>query len=143
MKRTPLRRYTPLRSRTKLRAVNAERQAHLYERNFGSYSDVIRMMPCLVCDRQPVEAHHTTSRGAGGDRSTLIPLCRRCHALLHTMGRQSFEARFSIDLEALYRRSPRRTRNLNRRDSEYTSTAPRWSVHRAVPRRRGGSLCAS
>lgn len=101
MKRgSPLKRYTPIRQRTRLRAVNHERRAAMYEKAFGSYSDLIRQMSCLVCGRSPVDPHHTKSRGSGGDKASLIPLCRRCHSLGHTMGWPSFEARFEIDLEA-------------------------------------------
>lgn len=96
----PLPRYTPLKSRTKLRAVSAERQAARYEKAFGSYSDLIRQMSCLTCGRSPVDPHHVHSRGAGGDKSTLCPLCRSCHDVLHSIGRQSFERKYEIDLEA-------------------------------------------
>lgn len=80
--------------------VNARRKRRLYHEQFGDYADLIRAMQCIVCDHGPADPHHTKSRGAGGDKSSLIPLCRRCHALLHTMGRHSFEQRFLIDLEA-------------------------------------------
>ena len=67
--------------------VNPERKARLYARNFGEWAAEIRMMSCEVCGRVPTEAFpneaaHTVARGmggCGGDKRTLLPLCRACH----------------------------------------------------------------
>lgn len=94
MKRTPLIRRTPLAK------VNNKRKRKLYAKNFGDYADLIRQMPCVVCGRFDCEPHHVKSRGAGGDKSSLVPLDRRCHIMFHAMGKESFERRFMIDLES-------------------------------------------
>jgi len=93
-------RHTPLRQGKPLARVNPARKKKLHEKQFGNYAELVRSLPCVVCDRSPCDPHHVRSRGAGGDKSDLCPLCRRCHALLHTMGRESFEHRFQLDLEA-------------------------------------------
>lgn len=47
-----------------------------------------RSFPCLVCGVQPSEAHHITTRGAGGDDvpENLMPLCTYHHQLWHQKG---------------------------------------------------------
>lgn len=82
LKRTRLARGTKrLRRRVPLKAFNAERRARLYERNFGAYSDFIRLLPCAVpgCKRRDTEAAHVVKcrqmGGCGGDKTGLAPLC--------------------------------------------------------------------
>lgn len=99
----PITRYTRLRTKTPLKKVNRARKAKLHERNFGDYADTIRAMPCCICDRYGVQASHVKARGMGGcnsDKSSLVPMCARCHRLYHVMGPDSFQARFQVDLEA-------------------------------------------
>ncbi len=46
-------------------------------------------LPCAICGSKfNIDAHHVTSRGAGGKDvlNNLMPLCRRHHTLLHTIG---------------------------------------------------------
>ena len=65
-----------------MKRVNARRKAKLYERNFGAYSDIIRSLPCDVCGKAPPsQAAHAKSRGSGGDKKELVPLCRFCHGV--------------------------------------------------------------
>jgi len=70
----------------------------LYERNFGAKADWIRSLPCHTCDRHPPsDPAHLKSRGAGGDLSHLIPLCRTCHMSQHSIGIKTFFKRHGID----------------------------------------------
>lgn len=109
MKRSaPLRRHAPLASgaplerKTRLAPVNRERRAKLRAIQFGAHADVIRSLPCCACGRPgPSDPHHVRSRGAGGDRRHIAPLCRADHDALHRMGRASFEAARSVDLAAV------------------------------------------
>jgi hypothetical protein len=47
-----------------------------------------RTFPCLACGVQPSEAHHITTRGAGGDDvpQNLMPLCTYHHHEWHLRG---------------------------------------------------------
>lgn len=101
LRRSELRRETQLR-RTPIRKRNPERAAKLYARNFGAYAERVRALPCCACGaRGPSDPHHVQSRGAGGDRRSLVPLCRDCHRLLHQIGRRTFEALAKVDLAAI------------------------------------------
>lgn len=44
--------------------------------------------PCVICARQPVDAHHVKSKKSGGDDivHNLMPLCRNHHQELHKKG---------------------------------------------------------
>lgn len=119
MKRTTLKRRTPLTSAGKLaraagpkrkkavRRTNAKRRRAAYQRNFGSRADVVRSMPCLVrgCSGQAVAAH-AIARGMGGrkgDRRHLVPLCQTHHVEAgeaRTSQRADFERKHGVDLVA-------------------------------------------
>ena len=47
---------------------------------------------CVVCGSRPCDAHHLTTKGAGGGdtENNLIPLCRWHHSKIHSMGIQTF-----------------------------------------------------
>lgn len=47
-----------------------------------------RTFPCLACGTQPSEAHHITTRGAGGGDvpENLMPLCTYHHREWHDQG---------------------------------------------------------
>jgi hypothetical protein len=47
-----------------------------------------RTFPCLSCGTKPSEAHHITTRGAGGDDvpENLMPLCTYHHQQWHQKG---------------------------------------------------------
>jgi len=75
MKRTPLRRHT------RVKPVNPERKAKLFERNFGDKAEWIREQPCEVTGADPlawkIDAAHAKARGmggCGGDKRDLVPL---------------------------------------------------------------------
>ena len=57
-----------------------------------------------------MEAHHSTTRGAGGGDETAVPLCSGHHADGHKMGWATFQQRFAVDLAstaaALWNASP-------------------------------------
>lgn len=63
----------------------------------------IRMRPCLICFKRPVEASHIRSRGAGGDDSeaNVIPLCHRCHREWHRLGCDSMAEKYQAIAEFL------------------------------------------
>lgn len=52
------------------------------------YARFVRGLPCCVCSRRPVEAHHAGERGLGkrAHDETCIPLCREHHAAWHDAG---------------------------------------------------------
>lgn len=54
--------------------------------------DEIKEEPCLICSKTPVDAHHLTSVGAGGDdtEDNLAPLCRKHHSEFHQYGLSKF-----------------------------------------------------
>ncbi len=62
----------------------------------------------------PIDAHHTTTRGAGGGDDTVIPLCRYHHSLLDSPGwsQKRLEEACGVDFKQLaadlWRRSPHR-----------------------------------
>lgn len=55
------------------------------------------MTLCLIC-RKLAERHHIKTRGAGGmdDDFNIMPLCRYCHLLVHSIGLTSFSKRYQI-----------------------------------------------
>lgn len=69
--------------------LSAMMEAALWER--GRYQ--------MVC-----EPAHTKTRGAGGKRWDLVPLSPLLHSEQHTMGIESFQAKYGVDLPALARR---------------------------------------
>lgn len=65
-----------------------------------------------VCPNWRIEAHHSTTRGAGGGDETVVPLCQFHHAQLDSPGwsQARFESAYNVDLRAiaadLWQRSP-------------------------------------
>lgn len=94
MKRSAIRRRTPLRQR------NSSRKADAYARDFGEEAEAVRGMPCLACGLTPSDPAHVRSRGAGGGRFDIVPLCRAHHQEQHQHGIQTFAARHGLDLRA-------------------------------------------
>lgn len=61
--------------------------------------DQIKSLPCCACgDQGPSDAHHLKSRGSGGgdELENLVPVCRRCHSLAHSMGTKRFLEYFRV-----------------------------------------------
>jgi 5-methylcytosine-specific restriction endonuclease McrA len=85
MKRTPLKPGKPPERNKPIRKVNAKRKRKRYAEAFGAHADVIRGLPCCLCGAPPPsDPHHVKSRGAGGKRMDLAPLCRTCHNNAHS-----------------------------------------------------------
>ena len=49
---------------------------------------VVQQKGCLICGQSPNDAHHVTSKGAGGGDTecNLMPLCRWHHSKIHSQG---------------------------------------------------------
>lgn len=91
MKRSPLTRRTPLRRKIRIKLRNPKRLAKLRASQFGPQAALCRTMPCCCCKAPPPsDPHHLKSRGAGGDDSFCVPLCRRCHQAVHTQGAEQW-----------------------------------------------------
>lgn len=107
MKRTPLKRKTPLRARgsslsgprkstlrrSRVRTANPKRKRSEWKRAYHSAERVafVKALPCVACgfDGFPLrENAHTVNGGAGrkGDYVTIIPLCKSCHTKQHRKG---------------------------------------------------------
>lgn len=103
------RKYLPRRTwltrHKRMRPVNRKRRVELYARNFGDRAEIVRAMPCIAAGRGsecwgPVEAAHVRSRGAGGNRRDLVPLCSAHHRRQHQQGVETFSLRHHLDLAA-------------------------------------------
>lgn len=106
-RRTPLRRSASLSRKTPLSPRNVGRRARAFAEAFGERGAAVRAMPCLCLDllpydrcSGPIEAAHVRSRGAGGTRRDLVPLCQRHHRAQHSEGIKSFANGFGLDLQA-------------------------------------------
>ena len=62
----------------------------------------VKMMPCLVCGKDEVDAHHLQAIGMGNNRKnktdkdfSCVPLCRIHHTEYHSLG--------LVDMEKKYR----------------------------------------
>lgn len=124
MKRTPLRRKTPLRapSRPMKRAGRIKRKTRLQAKGGArfkglrdkEYREWIRGQRCIVVNYAQlwpegiprycylVEPDHVKTRGAGGgDRGNLVPCCAIHHRERHTIGIRSFEEKYGFKLAAI------------------------------------------
>ncbi len=76
-----------------------------YEKNFGEKSDWIRSQRCAVLfctfEGAKIIAAHAKSRGAGGTKADLLPLCWSHHVEQHTAGIKTFQAKYALDLTSL------------------------------------------
>lgn len=56
----------------------------------------IKEQSCLICNKSPVDVHHLTTKGAGGDdvESNLVPICRKHHSELHQYGLGKFSWKY-------------------------------------------------
>ena len=57
----------------------------------------------IVCDGGRSDPHHVKTRGAGGDDSQVVPLCRAHHSQIDSWncGTQTFEAIYKVELLTL------------------------------------------
>jgi hypothetical protein len=83
---------------------NAERQAKEFARSYGSDERVewFKALGCCICGKRPSENAHSRGGGAGrkADAHYILPLCRSHHRELHQEGIETFEASYSINLDA-------------------------------------------
>lgn len=101
MKRTPLKRKTPMRKVSKKRA--AYRQSDDGQRAL-QYMGYVKLLPCVCCGKPgPNDAHHTISGRYGARKSSAydtLPLCREHHLdgpdAIHR-GKASWEAKYGPD----------------------------------------------
>ena len=80
-----------------------QRKAKLAADQFGRRADYVRGFPCLIsgCNQRPIHAAHVKSRATGGvAKNNLVPLCVHHHAEQHAGGLQSFQTKYSLDLNA-------------------------------------------
>jgi len=81
------------------------------QRTFPVHQQFVRRHGCAVpgCLARQVDFAHVKTRGAGADDSSGVPLCRVHHAEEHTIGINTFQAKYKIDLHALAAEFVRRT----------------------------------
>lgn len=127
MKRTGLKRKTPLRRTGGLKRVNKGRKARRDAEAFGEQAELCRSLPCVVClppgssdyyqgfAAAQIECelsggrgygcqsdpHHIPTRGAGGVDKDTVPLCRVHHDEWHSTGEHTFAAKYDVDLRAV------------------------------------------
>lgn len=112
MKRSPLRRRSPLRARKCWRhQPDLERQRRRFERQYGSEERVawLKGYPCVSCGRVATDASHVR-HGPLKTADETVPQCHRCHLELHAAGIQTFQQRYQVDLGALAKRFAERWR---------------------------------
>lgn len=106
---SPLRRVTSaLKRLVRPQPVNRKRRARAFTRAYGSEARVawIKAQPCIVplCCRTPCDNAHIVGGGVSrkANANRIVPLCSGLdghHMLLHTIGRESFEALYHISLD--------------------------------------------
>jgi hypothetical protein len=98
--------------RSPLKKVNSKRRRKASQIAFGEGGGKaawIRSRRCALfglegCGRgawSSTEAAHVKSRGAGGDSTHLIPLCRKHHHEQHQLGILTFARRYAVELDAM------------------------------------------
>ena len=110
MKRTPLKRTTPLKRGPWNRGPRPRRKPRAGRSR--KYLDWIRSLPCTVAGcTDPAQAAHTGAHGMAikAADTSAIPLCAKHHlwefpASLHRLGPRSFESLYDIRLEAIVAR---------------------------------------
>ncbi|HEX7022621.1 MAG TPA: HNH endonuclease signature motif containing protein [Trueperaceae bacterium] len=87
LRRTPLRRYKPLRARTVLRRTKALKpgRPHRIPQRVADEVTLRASGRCEICGRPGLEMHHRRRRAQGGKDSpeNLLLLCRECHDFIH------------------------------------------------------------
>jgi hypothetical protein len=65
------------------------------------YKEFIKRQPCCITDRDCVDPHHVKSVGSGGSDLTLVPLVHRLHQECHTIGKDTFQAKYNINFDLI------------------------------------------
>jgi hypothetical protein len=147
MKRSPM----PQRSKPMSRGKALARSGRLSPRNrtrstaaraqdFGEEAATVRLLPCTVlgCCVSPCQPAHVKSRGAGGGRFDIVPLCHDHHREQHRVGIKTFAAKHALDLRAeadriaLAHSEPLGIRGLARRWAAHIE-GPRWAFVDSLP----------
>lgn len=123
MRKTPLKRRTPLRpgkgfSRTRkpLRSRSRKRRKHHtrdpeWLRAYGSVErvDAVKREPCVFCGARPCDNAHGASGGTGrkADADTIVAACSgpgNCHWQMdHGIGKKAMERKHGVDLKVAAR----------------------------------------
>lgn len=98
------------------RTSRGKRRARLRAKDFGERAAAVKAMSCLAFTRPAlfygprsdgrtpcageIEPAHAKSRGAGGDRRHLVPLCSGHHREQHTRGVLTFQTKYQLNLLA-------------------------------------------
>ncbi len=138
------------RSPRSIAPKNRKRSAAALDQDFGEEAKTVRALPCLAagCNACPSEPAHVKSRGAGGGRFDIVPLCHAHHREQHSRGVRTFAKIYGLDLRAeadriaLEHSEPLGIRGLFRRwavgDGHLiTTTAEEWTVAEAMADRGG------
>jgi hypothetical protein len=126
------------KQRARVNPVNSKRKRERHARNFGAEAEAVRGLPCLVCQETPCDPAHVTSRGAGGGRFDLVPLCRMHHDEQHAQGAVTFETRKRLDLRA----EADRVALLHAPPLGVRGLAQRWAGRRASVLAAGAAVAA-
>ena len=97
MKRSPLKRGTKRMKRSWLRWKKKPVDPLV----FGPQANYCRNAICCVCGSWPPYPHHVIPRSRGGLDQHCVPLCRKCHSELHTIGTATFERKYDVNLIAI------------------------------------------
>ena len=110
MKRSPMRRRTPLKAKKGLAPISAKRRAYSASAEGVAGKEhmaLVAQMRCVICGARPVEVHHVicgrySTRRA--ENTATIPLCPPHHRIgpdaIHN-GKASWVARYGKDTDYL------------------------------------------
>lgn len=65
------------------------------------YTEMLHLVPCVICNTLPVETHHVYGRKFGTDDHRQLPFCIEHHRGtmgIHNMGNVSFQKHFNINV---------------------------------------------
>ena len=104
MRRTELKRNAMKPRKTRVKARNPKRKRSEFQRAFGGAARVLWVQSQLsvVSGYRPCVCAHVRTGGAGrrADAKWIVPLTDAEHRELHQIGKDSFEAKYGVDLEA-------------------------------------------
>jgi hypothetical protein len=101
-------------------------------RVFQTHRQFVRRHGCCVprCQRQPIEFAHAKSRGAGGHDAQGVSLCVDHHKEQHTVGIETFQQKYKINLFAIAAEFARTTTDRALREA---MRQPDWHLPAFVP----------